>query len=435
MSPRRIAVALLAAASLAAPSSILAQAPTDPVPGGPSTTPTETTPTPTPTPTPPPGDPAPAPAPTPPPGPAGIQGESPVDVPKVVAQLKSSLNGVVGYGFAISRNGQLVPGGWGGVGAARIAADGYRAFAGNTRMEVMSVTKNVTAVALQKLLDQRGISVDTPVSAYLPPTWTKSAGFAKTAADPITFAHLLAHTSGVNQAIASMSAAQSANVANTWDGMKYIVGFGATPGANQYKNANYALIRVLIARLWTSKAGGPSTKTTKANYAARTLKYLNTKVLAAAGIKKVKCWSDDDANAAMVYDKDNLGQGGAVVERDGDSRQHCGGHAGLHMSAVDLVRLWSYVRHTDTILAPVIRKQMFDRELGWQPSSNGGVAASAGIFWHAGDGFYAGGRESHSCVMAATQRYELAVVLNSDRPAGVNQCTALRGAFNAGRGL
>ncbi|MCK9250884.1 MAG: beta-lactamase family protein [Solirubrobacteraceae bacterium] len=141
------------------------------VAGGPTTpttptVPTITTPAPTPTtptgpptvaPTPP--DPTGAPPVQQPPGPGSMLGETPIDVPVLTARMEADLKkngGVVGYGWSVHRNGQTVS--EGGSGKRRIKADGDRSFGASTRMEIMSSTKPVTALALLKVYDRTNLS-------------------------------------------------------------------------------------------------------------------------------------------------------------------------------------------------------------------------------------------------------------------------------------
>lgn len=344
-------------------------------------------------------------------------------------QIEERLGGddaPVGYGYALMHNGVLVKAE--GVGDARIAADGQQDFEATTRMEVMSVTKPMGAIGLQKLLDQRGISVDAPVGPYLPITWAKGPGYAAGSADPVTFRHLMTHTSGIRQLINNPP--EGVSFSNTWDGMKKIAQIGTDPGGSpQYKNANYVMIRILIARLAGpgNNGTGPLSFATESLHYKKYLKVLNKHVFAKAGVPEVTCWSDDDDEAALVYNRDDLSIGGALIERDGDKRKHCGGHTGLHLSADDLVRVATYLRHIEQILPAPVRDLMFSDLLGWNSGSNSG--ANTGFWWHGGDGYFGGGRHVHTCVMALPQNYEAALVINSQYPSGGSQRGKLIAAF------
>lgn len=429
---RRTAVATAVLVALAAPVAG-AQAPGGPSAGGPGQA--------TATPTPPPPDPRPEPTapditalPTPPappaPGPQTLTSEPAVLPAAFAAAIEQRLSGAgapVGYAYAITRNGQLVASE--GVGDARIAADGQGDFTPTTRMEVMSVTKPMGAIALQQILAKRSISVDTPVGAYLPKLWAKGPGYAANSANAVTFRHLLTHTSGIKQLMDNPPA--GVTFANTWQGMRAIAKAGSTPGGDsQYKNANSIMIRVLIGRLagYKNQGTGPLALVGEKTHSARYLKYLNTHMFAKAGVPQVRCWATNDATAAMVYDRDNLAGGGRVVERDGDDRKHCGGHTGLHLSALDLVKVAAYLRHSEQLLAEPVRNQMFADRLGWNAGSN--LGGALGEWWHGGDGFFSGNREVHTCVAALRQNYEVAIVINSQHQTGSGQCSMLRNAYD-----
>ena len=144
-------------------------------------------------------------APTLPPAPSGpgVLGETPVSVDAMVAGINSRLGDAVGYAYTIARNGRVV---------VRTASGGtpgrrrHPAFTPTTRLELMSVTKKMTAIALLKLLQAEGVRVDSPIARWLPLQWRKAGGSRGRAPTPITFRHLLTHNSGVNQAIAAAPA-------------------------------------------------------------------------------------------------------------------------------------------------------------------------------------------------------------------------------------
>ncbi|MBJ7521215.1 MAG: beta-lactamase family protein [Solirubrobacteraceae bacterium] len=409
-----------------------AQAPGGPGASGPGSI--TTTPPPPPDPHPDPTGPDVAALPTPPappaPGPQTVVSEPVVEPAAFAAAIEQRLAGPgapVGYAYAITRNGQLVASN--GVGDARIAADGQQDFTPTSRIEVMSVTKPMGAIALQQILAKRGISIDTPISAYLPKLWAKGPGYAANSANPVTFRHLLTHTSGIRQLLDNPP--PGVTFSNTWEGMKDIAQIGTTPGGvSSYKNANYVMIRVLIGRLAgiANTGTGPLAIVGEKSHASRYLTYLNTHVFAKAGVPKVTCWSDDDANAPMVYDRDNLAIGGRVIEREGEDRKHCGGHTGLHLSAIDLVKVATHLRHTEQLLTVPARELMFAGRLGWNAGSNQGTAM--GEWWHGGDGYFGGNRDVHTCVATLRQNYEVAIVINSQHQTGSGQCSTLRAAYD-----
>jgi len=419
MSPRKLIVtAALASLALGA-SPALAQ---EPAPGGPS--PSYQSPTPPPEPPPPTGpqevaQPAPAPPPPPPAGPQQLLGEIPVNLDTMVAGITSRLTSAVGYAYTITHNGQVVA--EDGVRDRRRAIDGQRDFLPTSRLEVMSVTKNMTAMALLKLLHERNVSVDAPIGKYLPFQWKKAKGFRASDPNRITFRHLLTHTSGIKQVM--VAAPDSAGLGNGWDGLRKLVAFGAypNPASGQYKNANYALMRVLIPRLT-----GMIFVTENRAY-KRYLTWMNKAVFAPAGVAKVTCHETDDSEAALVYDATDPSESGLLPERQGDNAADCGGHTGLHLSSRDLAKVLAHLRHTTKILPADVRSEMFAGRLGWNEGSNNGVGRTDTLntWWHGGDGTFSG-RQVHTCVMALPQGYDASLVVNS-QPGGA--CGVLLNSF------
>lgn len=405
---RKLVLATTVAGLALTASPALGQEPV-PVPGGPSSF---QPPTPAPPPPPPPGPQVVAPpvAPPPPAGPQQFQGPAPPDVATMVAGINSRLSGAVGYAYTITRNGQVVA--EDGVGNRRRAIDGQADFTPTTRLEVMSVTKNMTAIALLKLLHQRGISVNAPIGKYLPLQWKKSKGFRRKGNNRITFRHLLTHTSGIRQVMNAAPA--SAGLGNGWDGLRKLVARGAypNPASGQYKNANYALMRVLIPRLTGMIF------VTEAKAYKRYLYWMNKAVFKPAGVATVRCHAPIDSVAALAYDANDPTESGVLPERQGDDAVDCGGHTGLHLSARDLARVLVHLRHTNKILPVGVRSAMFAGRLGWNEGSDNGAGRTdtANTWWHGGDGTFSG-RQIHTCVMALPQGYEASLVVNS-QPGG-----------------
>ena len=79
-----------------------------------------------------------------------------------------------GFAYAIVKDGQLVVGE--GVGKARTGPDGNRNMTRSSRLNVMSVTKTTTAVAILQLLDELNLSVDSKIEKWLPPSGRRASG-------------------------------------------------------------------------------------------------------------------------------------------------------------------------------------------------------------------------------------------------------------------
>src|SRR4029079_2381723 len=104
----------------------------------------------------------------------------------------------------------------------------------DVRMHVASCSKLVTAIAMTRLLRERGISPDALIAPYLPSYWSRGANI-----DKITFAMLLTHTSGFNNGTSS---------ASDFAFMKSRVAMGVSAtGGYKYENMNFGLCRILLA--------------------------------------------------------------------------------------------------------------------------------------------------------------------------------------------
>ena len=121
----------------------------------------------------------------------------------------------------------------GAAGDARRAPDSSpRKLAATDKITMASVSKVFTGTALQKLLDEKGISVDRKIGPYLLKHWKRSS-----AVDNMTFRQLLTHTSGLK-----------------CDGITYdqlkncLASAQPSPSPWEYRNENFALMRILIRR-------------------------------------------------------------------------------------------------------------------------------------------------------------------------------------------
>jgi CubicO group peptidase (beta-lactamase class C family) len=141
----------------------------------------------------------------------------------------------VGYGFAIIAHGQVAR--QRANGQARTAVDGALAFSPEVQINIASLTKTLTAVAVIRLLDAQDVGLDAPIAPYLPADWTLGPN-----ADTITFRELLTHTSGLRGAD---------DLATSYDDLRALIARGIALGDKTYayQNQNFALFRVLIPGL------------------------------------------------------------------------------------------------------------------------------------------------------------------------------------------
>jgi CubicO group peptidase (beta-lactamase class C family) len=343
---------------------------------------------------------------------------------RVMAQyLEDTLgeNTVVGMSYALSQHGQLAIAG--STGFAQRAPDDEVPMTSKIRSTVASVSKAITAPLVYKLLRENGLTVGSRIASWLPASWIKGSGFTNTQGD-LTFRHLLTHTSGLDQAFAALKAdGDEGPWGNDWDGLKFVVENGTVPDSpRDYKNANFALFRVLIPELWKA-VGGPGSSITEGNVGERYLSYLHGLVLDREGIDSIACGPQAGYPEAKSYNFDDPGLAGASSSSSLDG---CGGHANLHFSAQELTRYAAAFRYNDTIMAPSDRTTMRAERAGWDTA----VGVTDGTAYaHGGSWNKTGGRKTRTCVMELPHGVNASIIVNSNPP--VDKCSVLRQAYNA----
>jgi CubicO group peptidase (beta-lactamase class C family) len=354
-------------------------------------------------------------------------GTGPSTAMEMRQHILAALTGkATGFAYAIVKDGQLVVSE--GVGKARIPADGNRNMKPSSRLDVMSVTKTTTAVAILQLLDQLELPIDSKISKWLPPEWRKGPGFRK-GKNGLTFVELLTHRSGLDQAFLELAQkGQEGPWQNDWDGLEFVVSNGThSDRSSSYKNANYALMRIMIPALWRATGDPPAIGViNKANVGFWYLLYIQQRVFEPAGVYDVSCSASNDATAVLAYNAQNPQAGSDPVEISPSKLDSCGGHGHLHLSALDLAKFMAHLTH-GTLLDGGQLQQMDSERLGWRSSSNKG--ANAGMYYHGGTGFLGDGRELRSCVAKLPHDIQATLVVNSNITSGKDPCTILTDAY------
>lgn len=347
-----------------------------------------------------------------------------VDTAKVAQSIDAALGGrtTIGYAYAITENGRLAQ--TGADGKARIDKD--IDFTPNTRIEIASATKNVTAAALLKLTEAAGLTPEAKIWAYLPPDMRSTA-------DPswqnVKIKDILGHTSGLGQLVGGQTADEQNAMSTLYAGIKYTMTKPVVAGSGYvYENRNYAVARVVVARLWRlTEPGRGLPDWIGPNNVPWTMYYVNEKLFAPAGISWVNCLASNPDTAAHAYDRLDTVKGGLLFEMSGTSYESCASYRGLHMSAVDMVRWQTYLRH-GTIVSPTVRQWMDTLGLGWRPYNY----LPAGGYAHGGS-ITINGRAVNTCHGKFAGNVEVAVVVNSKIGAGTHPCVVVADAIkNAG---
>lgn len=167
------------------------------------------------------------------------------DVELFSKNLKEGFDGkTVGYSFAIAQNGKIVRCDTGGL--ARKAIDAPQAkYLITTRQAQGSCSKTISALALLRALEDKGLDEDAFLADLLPPFWTINP-----ANKEIRVSHLLAHKAGLTYFGNSYADLRKTMATAT-------TGFGDNQSFYDYDNVNYLLCRVLIPCIVHGKESFP----------------------------------------------------------------------------------------------------------------------------------------------------------------------------------
>ena len=142
----------------------------------------------------------------------------------------------------------------------------------------------------------------------------------------------------------------------------------------------------MIPALWKATSTDPGVNViNEVNVGIWYLAYVQQRVFEPAGVSGVTCSESNDATAVLVYNAGNTAAGGKLLELNPPDLDGCGGHAHLHLSALDLAKFMAHLTH-GTLLDADQRQLMDSARLGWNKESN--TTDTAGIYWHGGDGVY-----------------------------------------------
>jgi CubicO group peptidase (beta-lactamase class C family) len=344
------------------------------------------------------------------------------DVALFEQNIKDALAGqTTGHAFSIAYLGQLYQDGE-SFGQARTAADApATAQSPSKEMHVASVSKTLTSIVILRLLQDNGLTPDTPVNPYLPSNWTRGTGVSQ-----LTFRDFMTHTSGFGQKSAGTNyaglqtaIAQSVN-GSTFCGNKNV---GAT--AFCYSNANFALMRVLASRLAGVDPADYDQVFDPGALSASVFLLTAQTLYQSIGVS-ADCKASD-ATPTVQYNFPDDGTAGYV---EPNRQLDCGGF-GWFVSSNELAAVLANLRQTENLLSKPMRKTMQEGFLGFMdPANYGFIGGTYGVYsMHGGDWFHGAG-ELHSCVVAFPIRAEVGLVINSERGAMSYQCALLQTAFD-----
>ena len=361
------------------------------------------------------------------------------DAKRFGQKLDAALDAATGgYAWSIVQGGKLVASG--GDGYARTPADGDLKHGPDQRQNIASVSKTITAVAVLQLLRQIGKDEDAKIVTYLPPGWVAGPNV-----DKLTFAHLLGHRSGfgvIND---------NGEDVLGYDAMRVMVATGTTnappfpalPANSDYRNVNFALLRVLMSQLYAQTGNKPETLAIAMQPQLGNLppvynggaynKAMNNHVYTGLiqknifdklGIKGALC-QDKTPKATLYYDAAQTLLGERSMTNN--SWTNFCGSGGLYLSSNDLAHFMAALRHTEVLLPAPWRERMIAKRFG--------VVRDTGAHgdYFEKDGLVGSGKTGgiYACMTRFSIDVEAAVVVNSIMPNKLFACAVLKTAFDA----
>ncbi|MCF0070356.1 beta-lactamase family protein [Dyadobacter sp. CY261] len=262
-----------------------------------------------------------------------------------------------GYSFAVYKKDQLIGSGVGGYYARQVEVQEDKPVTLDTKMQIASMTKTITAAAFLKLAKEKGIKTTDKIIDYLPRTWVKGPNI-----DLITFKDLLTHTSGIIGM--GENCRNGAYTENVWYGLKLLIQMGIRKenhGSSCYQNANFGLFRVLIPAINGLQFSGNDEN--DALFALRAYEeYVQKNVFQKAGIVTDEFLTNSFPTPTFGYDFPYSGEFGFDP---GDFSTTTGGY-GIYLSASQGVKLYAALFSTEnnTVITQDIRDEIITNGLG-----------------------------------------------------------------------
>lgn len=322
------------------------------------------------------------------------------------AALKST---VTGYVMQLQQHGKLIETlqwNW-----AKTPVDGSIGWTPQVVMHVASLSKMITAIAMTKALDTKGISYDASIAPYLPAYWAKGPNIGS-----VTFRQLMTHTSGFTSGGADFLSVKA----------QVAAGVPLVKPA-QYENSNFSILRVLLPVVHGDVAASTNfpllndqlwDSVTISSYQS----FVITNIFTPTGSTGTLTHG---VGYALAYNSPATGPGW----NSGDTSS-ISGAAGWHFSVANLLKIMGSFRRGNTIFTPAHAQQMLDNMFGidWKlpRAGDGAFSYSKNGLWHKG------AQTEQGVAMYLPEDMELVVFVNS--PINATQSfleTVVLNAYNA----
>ena len=258
----------------------------------------------------------------------------------------------VGWSYAITYNGQLARSG--AFGNVIQEPDGTTiAMTANTEINIASVTKFYTAIAVLQLLERLNLTIHATIDDFFPSNWVVGPNM-----DAMTFAHLLRHESGLDTGNTDFDNTLS------YDGIKQAVEDGVgvpPPDQRDYDNINFAIFRILIPSMQNQIPNAPQTdldsdSDTQQAYTT----YMQDNIFTICGQFNVNFTEPNPAPRYYnVSDVANNVSGTTYGDWDNKS-----GGGGYYMSVIEMAAVNAFFQHSQLLLNNDAKQVIRDNYLG-----------------------------------------------------------------------
>ena len=285
-----------------------------------------------------------------------------ISLSRLARSIDTQLRGnVVGY-VALVGQSQAVASG-----AARTAADPPRLAMGpDVMVNVASVGKMFTTIAVLKSLARHHLSIDSRIWPFLPPDWVKGPGI-----DTITFRELLTHRAGFRLDSGRVFETDNAAREQVRQGIQQI-----DKQVADYNNINFTIFRDMLPFMEGVPDPGPAARAAAATRFF--IGYVQRQVFDPVGVKDATC--APVRGAMLMYLPPNAGTRPGKPAQVGPSA--CSG-GGWFMTPASMRRVLDGLI-SGSLLSGRQRQQMDDNCLGWD-CSGGGQAGYRGKYGVGGD--------------------------------------------------
>ncbi len=267
----------------------------------------------------------------------------------------------VGFCYVIAKDGNLARSGE--IGLRRAGLDGSKGQDLDQPVYAASISKTITAIAALQLLSENGLSINTKITGFLPPTWDPGAN-VKT----LSFKNLLQHRSGFR------------GFSHDYTSLKNLVeaDINLADTVYDYENTNYALFRIMIPYL---NGDIPLALTSDSEIDIMTSEkyrdYVQDNLFEPIGITNTDTKPIGNEPTLYYNFPNYLNTRGWTI---GDRTTISGG-GGWYISPFDLSMFFAFLFSTENIIDNDARETMLDNFLGWDQTSSVSNSNDYGIYY------------------------------------------------------